>query len=384
MLSQPVRFMPLGGGQTVGASCYYLRLGSSNIILDAGLGIRNRTVFGPDFYPLLTSRDVESLGQINQIYISHAHTDHVGYLPNLMTSATHADVFMTKPTRLLSRYQLLDHKYRDSSFRQDNCQIAADHLFDRIVDVSYSQTLYMPDYQVTFFPAGHIPGAMMMLFRYQGRNILYTGDYSIHPTPLTYGCVLPEDLKVDTLILCGLHARHPNYHSFQNTLAYSVESVLRQARFGCNPVCHFSQLSKGIEFLKLLNDRNSDHVPVYIDNAILQIVQIMERLSIPILTGDNYVTGSNSCRSRGEGITLVMGRDHVPDCQNEKEISFTLHEDFDEMREFIRRLNPRQAIIVHTAPAQSINDDTIEQIIMREENCQTQFIFAEDQQCYIL
>ena len=36
--SNDIFFMPLGGGQQVGASCYFLRLGETNILLDAGIG----------------------------------------------------------------------------------------------------------------------------------------------------------------------------------------------------------------------------------------------------------------------------------------------------------------------------------------------------------
>ena len=42
-------FMPLGGGQQVGASCYYLRLGNSNIILDAGTGLKDEIIYNPVF-----------------------------------------------------------------------------------------------------------------------------------------------------------------------------------------------------------------------------------------------------------------------------------------------------------------------------------------------
>ena len=35
-MEQELYFMPLGGGQRVGASCYYLRIGGVNLILDAG------------------------------------------------------------------------------------------------------------------------------------------------------------------------------------------------------------------------------------------------------------------------------------------------------------------------------------------------------------
>ncbi|MBF1250329.1 MAG: MBL fold metallo-hydrolase, partial [Lachnospiraceae bacterium] len=55
-------FMPLGGGQRVGASCYYLKIGDSNILLDAGIGVDQGMEFEPDFHCLLTSPFMQSMG----------------------------------------------------------------------------------------------------------------------------------------------------------------------------------------------------------------------------------------------------------------------------------------------------------------------------------
>ena len=52
--SNDIFFMPLGGGQRVGASCYFLRLGDTNILLDAGIGGDGKTKFLPDEYSLTT------------------------------------------------------------------------------------------------------------------------------------------------------------------------------------------------------------------------------------------------------------------------------------------------------------------------------------------
>ena len=86
----------------------YLRIGDTNIILDAGVGRENGMEFEPDFYTLVTSPFLQSMSQINQIYISHAHADHVGYLLKLMKHANRADVYMTEITKLLSEFQLYD------------------------------------------------------------------------------------------------------------------------------------------------------------------------------------------------------------------------------------------------------------------------------------
>ena len=103
---QDIIFIPLGGGQRVGASCYYLKVGDANIILDAGIGIDDGLEFGPDFQFLIRTPFIQSMTQNNNIFISHAHMDHVGYLLKLMNQTSYVGVYMTEITKVLSEYQL--------------------------------------------------------------------------------------------------------------------------------------------------------------------------------------------------------------------------------------------------------------------------------------
>ena len=192
-----ILFVPLGGGQAVGASCYYIRLGRINILLDCGIGVNEGKVFHPNFYTLM--QFVNGMGCISQVYISHAHIDHIGALPEFLKKAPHTPVYMTEMSLMLAEHQLrmIGHQ-----------PFAAELLRERITPVSFNQSFAFKDYKVSFYPAGHIPGAMMTLLEYCGRTILYTGDYSVEPTALSEICVLPEK-EIDTLILCAVHARHP-------------------------------------------------------------------------------------------------------------------------------------------------------------------------------
>ena len=267
-MKQDIIFIPLGGGQRVGASCYYLRIGESNIILDAGTGIESGMEFEPDFYCLITSPFVQSMNQINQIFISHAHIDHIGYLLKLMSQTKHASVYMTEITKVLSTYQLYDRAFIGSGACDEDSRLAARRLLENIASVSYIQTLDFGKYKVTFYPAGHIPGAMMTLFEIGRRRVLYTGDYSLNSTMLTQGCLLPEGLNIDTVIMCGLHAKHPWYTKRSDAMYKQVRDVLRCVETeGQSIMCHISQLSKGIEFLKVLNEWNTSRVPVYLDSS---------------------------------------------------------------------------------------------------------------------
>ena len=380
--SNDIFFMPLGGGQRVGPSCYFLRLGDTNILLDAGIGGDGKTKFLPDEYSLTTLPFVQSMGQIHQIYISHAHMDHVGYLIPLMKECKNAEVFMTTETAAFAEYQLYDKKFFSTSkvLKAESARLAAKDLLDRTTKVSFMQKFDFGTFQVQFFPAGHIPGAMMILFEFAGKRILYTGDFSVSSTALTGGCILPDDIDIDVMIMCALHAKHPWYHIACNQLDQMVQKVFQMANRKLT-WCYVPQLSKGVEFLKRLNQKNMAKIPIYLDQSILQMVRKMEDIGVPILAPENKIAQQMTKNSRG--IYLTADNRELPDSQFQKiRVDFTLHESFDEMEQFIERVNPDQVIAVHCAEKQFSMDETIEQAMIRNAANRTQFVFAEDRCVY--
>ena len=111
------------------------------------------------------------------------------------------------------------------------------------------KTMDFGSYKVTFYPAGHIPGAMMMLFQIGRRKILYTGDYSLNDTALTQGCTIPEE-NIDTVILCGLHAKHPDYRKNPEAAFKQTDYILRAVKKdGRSVLCQIPQLSKGVDII---------------------------------------------------------------------------------------------------------------------------------------
>lgn len=383
-----IYFMPLGGGQRVGASCYYLRLGECNLILDAGSGKEKGLMFEPDLHSLMTTPFLQSAGQIHQIYISHAHADHIGYLPELMSRARAAEVYMTEMTALLSSYQLYDRPYLSGATREEQSledkRLETRYRLDQITTVSYMEQMDFGGYQVTFLPAGHIPGAMMMLFTCKRRRILYTGDYSLEGTPLTDGCMIPEGLEVDTVIMCGLHARQPRYTKRADGLVHMAQEVLGLARQGGPPVmCRIPQLSKGIEFIQALNEWNVQQIPVYIDPSVMEVAARMEQLFVPVLGNSDRIMGARIPEEPHIYVTSG-GTSAGYKAYQKVNVDFCLHEDFPEMKKFLKRLNPRQAVIVHCAREASPSDETIEQVMMKDGECRTQFLFAQERELYQL
>jgi Predicted metal-dependent RNase, consists of a metallo-beta-lactamase domain and an RNA-binding KH domain len=73
------RIVFLGAGREVGRSSFLLQTKESNILLDCGLGAGN---YSEDRYPILNIPEFD-IQNLDAVIISHAHLDHVGFIPYL-------------------------------------------------------------------------------------------------------------------------------------------------------------------------------------------------------------------------------------------------------------------------------------------------------------
>ena len=85
-------FTVLGGGQEIGANSYLLKIEGVSFLLDAGLH--------PKKYGLESLPDYGGItDELEAIFISHAHLDHVGSLPLISRQQPQAPIFATIPTK---------------------------------------------------------------------------------------------------------------------------------------------------------------------------------------------------------------------------------------------------------------------------------------------
>lgn len=352
-------FMGLGGTNAVGASCYYLKLGGNNFLLDCGSGQNKGINFYPAFGKLLQTPYLQDLNQISHVFISHGHLDHAGALPNFFEVNRHANIFMTDITRQIIALQL---RNKISAVAQE-----------RITTADFLQKIPLPNVKISFHQAGHIPGAMMILFKCGRKNILYTGDYSTFATPLVDSVILPKE-KIDTLIICGLHARHPYYSADNNSLSRILRRIKKALRFGKIAYCKISQISKGLELLTLIN-KFLPNVEVFIDAPIMKLIYSFESLNIPVMTANNHPLKYLP----REGVILST---FPPLYHSNIEVipcEFSLHDDFNATVNFIKKINPATCIVIHAPPDRKFfSDFTVEQVLINEPNCRTNFIFPKD------
>ncbi len=290
-------FTVLGGGQEIGANSYLLSLSGVPLLLDAGLHPKKIGLESlPDYDRI--ERELEA------IFISHAHLDHVGSLPLINHRHPQAPIFATLPTKDIALRMLHNTVTVMNIFREEKGLVEYPFfghedlwsLEGEIMGLDYriarsssargkqisSEQLHLRGgIQARFLPAGHILGAGGILFRQGRRFLFYTGDISLQAQTLIPGAILPDE-KIDTLILECTYGNDPAYYS-QNRQK-EIESFTREASSllsagGCVLIPAFA-LGKTQELLSLLyqlmRTAKIPSVPLFISGLGKSITEIYQ------------------------------------------------------------------------------------------------------------
>ena len=195
----------LGGETCVTGSCHYLQLQGIHILIDCGITQGSDPATDPSAWPVKPS-------DIDFIFLTHAHVDHIGLLPRLIAEGFAGEVICSHPTKALIIPMLND------AMRFDTLSPATrEHLARSIDDLcwgfEYNQSF---DLQrgITFKlgRAGHILGSCFIRLESTRDNysILFSGDLGNHDTPLLPDPDIPD--PADLLILESTYGnrRHPD------------------------------------------------------------------------------------------------------------------------------------------------------------------------------
>ncbi len=179
-----IRATYLGSGRQVGRSCILLQTPESRILLDCGIDVGNPE----DAYPLLDAPEFK-IDELDAVIITHAHLDHVGFLPYLYKFGYRGPVYMTEPTRDIAALMLLDYvkimksDNKEPIFEADDVKEMVKHTvtlnYEEVSDIT-------PDIRITFYNAGHVLGSSMIHMHVGNglHNILYTGDMKFGKTSM--------------------------------------------------------------------------------------------------------------------------------------------------------------------------------------------------------
>lgn len=133
--------------------------------------------------------------KIDHVFITHAHTDHVGRLAKLVGDGYSGKIHATNssakilPYALGDCYKLMISNAKLNRLRPDYSENDLAKTLTSICGHPYSETLDIEEnIKVTFFMNGHLPGASLILVQisyyddyspvqFKNINLLFTGDY---------------------------------------------------------------------------------------------------------------------------------------------------------------------------------------------------------------
>lgn len=300
-----------GGVGEVGRSAALIESGEKNLLLDAGIKLGEQIEF-----PLIPE---DKFGEIRNIFISHAHLDHSGFLPHIYAKEfAPPKVFLTKPTRDLMGVLLSDY-LKIQKIKEQVLHFSENEI-NEVMQHSQMAEFGKPfnaDFDITLHNAGHILGSAMALVENKEKKILYTGDISLRNTRIMEGA--HKGLHADTLIVESTYGgKEDVLPSAKDSMKKFVESINETLKEGGFVLVPSFAVGRAQEILLALEDYMRSgaltKAPIYIDGMISKAMRIYrqnviyasESIKMRILTSDD-----DPFKSKFFHIPKTRGREDV-------------------------------------------------------------------------
>jgi len=301
-VNKVIELIPLGGVGEFGMNCMAVRYGDEMIIVDAGMGFPEESVYGvdvcvPDFDFLDEYRE-----HITAIVLTHGHEDHLGALPYILKKFN-VPVYASHYTVGLAESKLEEHN------------LLNDVLIHR---VEPREVVNIGVFKVEFIRASHsLIDCFSLAITTPAGTIIHTGDYKVDETP-----VIGEPIDLRTLRRYGqegvlallsdsTNATVPGRTPSERAVIPAFEEIFDEAE-GRIIVAAFAS---SIHRLQIVFDvaQQFDRKVCVLGRSMLKNVEIAERLGY-LDVHENEMVSLNEARKMpdDEIVYLITGSQGEP------------------------------------------------------------------------
>lgn len=263
-------FLPLGGGNDIGASCYLMTLGGEKLLIDAGCKFVGKNVAYPNFEQM-----GETIKEVKMVIITHAHLDHCGGIIKLYEINKKIIPIMTPETKALLKLNMAYALSREE-------RLILEELLEKSITCPFNKPLPIGKSHLTieFLRAGHILGAAAVLISNGQNKVLLTGDFSITDQKTVKGAQLPISKDIDVMIMestCGSDENRQNQSRklAEKQLEHYVLQKINEGKKVLIPAFAIGRAQELIEILKESAKKNDFRL--YIDGSAIEVSRLYKK-----------------------------------------------------------------------------------------------------------
>ncbi len=298
-------------GEVTGAN-FLLEIDGKKILIDCGLHQGERVDEDKNWTPFPYDPK-----EMDYLFVTHAHTDHIGKIPKLIRDGFKGVIYGTEPTKEIAELMFADAL----GLLEDDAKERGEKMMYGEEDIKRAMSLWKtipyhdkititPDLSVMLYDAGHVLGSSMYEFNYKGKKMLFTGDLGNTPTPLLRDTetsfephfVLMESVYGDR--------NHDDKEDRRNKLVEVIEDTVRN--HGTLMIPSFS-LERTQEVLFELNDLVENgripRVPIYLDSPLAIKITEVYRKHIDYLNKNARMLSRTDDIFDFPGLTVTRTRD---------------------------------------------------------------------------
>lgn len=270
-----------GGAQIVTGANYLLETDSAKILVDCGLFQGEPAIEEKNYQPFPYQPQ-----EIDFALITHAHLDHIGRLPKLISEGFKGKIFATGPTIDFARLMLEDSQkiLHEKATKAGIIPLMNNQQMDKIISmfekVEYDQPLKLNDQiSVCFREAGHVLGSAIIEVETAGKKIVFSGDLGSGRVSLLRKPALIE--QADYLIIESAYGDRAN--EAREDCQGMVEDITEEtvARGGVLMIPSFA-LERTQQLLYHFNNLIENHripqVPIFVDSPLaIKLTKVYQR-----------------------------------------------------------------------------------------------------------